>query len=120
MSSTFEIDWRSFDPYPENTCTCRCPWCGEAAPVGRAHVAPWARRGGATWRSHSKCPWCGETAPVGRAHDAPEMRQGIMRPEPKLVARKQCPKCGRTDDLKRVSSDPESMTVGISDIGKIR
>lgn len=35
----------------------------------------------------------------------------VMEPSPHVVARKACPACGRTDNLRRVSSDREVMTI---------
>lgn len=31
---------------------------------------------------------------------------------PGIVSHKPCPGCGRTDDLRRASSDPETMAIG--------
>lgn len=39
-------------------------------------------------------------------------RAAMTPPPPHAVSRKPCPKCGKSDDITRIQSDPESMTLG--------
>jgi hypothetical protein len=50
--------------------------------------------------------WC-ET--VFRSH-----AKFVLKPEPGMRTRKPCPKCARDDNCRRISSDPETWTVGDS------
>lgn len=38
--------------------------------------------------------------------------KGIYRDRVLAISRKPCPSCGRNNNLRRVSSDPESFTIG--------
>lgn len=42
----------------------------------------------------------------------------VLTPEPHIETRKPCPGCGRTDNSRRVSSDPEVVTLRGDDIEK--
>lgn len=59
--------------------------------VDRFHESTCTCRCGAVFRAHAKC---------------------VRAPAPRLIARKRCPSCGRDDDICRISSGPELMTIG--------